>query len=59
MKRRYRIKQEDGSTPRLATVWLPDHVHDDDAAPLLDKFYACVLIVGLHVMVFLLCPSTA
>ena len=38
MKRRYRIKQEDGSTPRLATVWLPDHVHDDDEAPLLDEW---------------------
>ena len=32
MKRRYRIKQEDGSTPRLVTVWLEDDGLD---APLL------------------------
>ena len=53
MKRRYRIKQEDGSTPRLATVWAKDNVDDDglDAALLLDERTSRVVVVVLLMVV--------
>ena len=48
MKRRYRIKQEDGSTPRLATVWVEDNVGDDglDAPLLRDERTSRVITVA-------------
>ena len=56
MKRRYRIKQEDGSTPRLATVWVEDNVGDDglDAPVLRDECPSrVVVVVFLMVVVFI------
>ena len=53
MKRRYRIKQEDGSTPRLATVWVEDDGLD---APLLRDerpSRVVVVVVVLMVVVFI------
>ena len=53
MKRRYRIKPEDGSTPRLATVWVEDDGLD---APLLrdDRpSRVVVVVVVLMVVVFI------
>ena len=55
MKRRYRIKQEDGSTPRLATVWVEDDGLD---APLLrderpSRIVVVVVVVVLMVVVFI------
>ena len=48
MKRRYRIKQEDGSTPRLATVWVEDDGLD---APLLRDERPSRVVVGVLLMV--------
>ena len=56
MKRRYRIKQEDGSTPRLATVWVKDNVDDEglDATLLRDGRTSRVVVVAiLMVVVFI------
>ena len=55
MKRRYRIKQEDGSTPRLVTVCLEDDGLD---APLLrderpSRIVVVVVVVVVMVVVFI------
>ena len=53
MKRRYRIKQEDASTSRLATVWVEDDGLD---APLLRDerpSRVVVVVVVLMVVVFI------
>ena len=50
MKRRYRIKQEDGSTPRLATVWVEDDGLD---APLLrDERPSRIVVVVVVVLIY-------